>query len=104
LWTVAGVPVAGRVALAAAAIVLACAAAAVRQWRFAPRIRRRDGALLAVGVLVLLGSGALGVAGGTTGAALGCITTVGIGDALAVACTRAQRGGVPHAGARIRSP
>jgi hypothetical protein len=94
VWSVTGAPLAGRIALATAATVLACAAAAVRQWRFAPATRRRDGALLAAGALVLGGLGACGFVGATTPAALGCTIAVGVADVVALACTRAVRHGV----------
>jgi hypothetical protein len=90
-WSVTGASLAGRVALATAATVLASATAAVRQWRFAPATRRRDGAVLAAAAVVLGGVGACGFVGATTPAAVGGIVVVGVADVVAFASTRAVR-------------
>jgi hypothetical protein len=91
VWSVTGASLAGRVALATAATVLASATAAVRQWRFAPAIRRRDGAVLAAAALVLGGVGACGFMGATAPAAIGGIVVVSVADVVAFASTRAVR-------------
>ncbi len=91
-WCLAtGAPLAKHLAVAAAAAALACATAGVRQWRFAPAARRRDGVLLAIGGVVVA---ALMVSGSATSGgvvAAVCVAAVAIAVTVAMACAKAVR-------------
>lgn len=109
LWSfTTGAPIAGRVATAAAAATLACAMSGVRQWRFAPRARRRDRTLLTVGGVVVAGLLVPDVARSSdVVAGVGVVATV-VAVSVAVGCARsvqrARRAVDGPAGDRARVP
>jgi hypothetical protein len=87
-WVVDPTRGAARLALVVAGATLACAAAAVRQWRFAPRARRRDAGWLALGVVPLLAFVLGDSADGHWLVIEAALVTVSIALAVAGACAR----------------